>query len=183
MTGTNTVALTIALALAFSTTATVAGADERASPATQEPSTSRPAWYGWQTLGVDLVTLPVVYGGLAADNAGIILGGFSGYVAGGGVVHAIRGNWGRAAGSVGLRFALPSLGLIKGLGDCEWDKDEQCKLPNVYATVGIAIASIIDAALLAHDGEPERPSSLGLRLTPSLAAGPRGGGLGVSGSF
>lgn len=183
MTDTHAVALTIALALAFCTTASVANADERAQPATQEPSTSRPAWYGWQTLGVDLVTLPVVYGGLAADNAGIIVSGFSGYVAGGGVVHAIRGNWGRAAGSVGLRFALPALGLIKGFGDCDWDRDEHCNLPNVYGTVGIAIASIIDAALLAHDGEPERPSSAGVRLAPSFGAGPRGGTLGLSGSF
>lgn len=57
---------------------------------------------------------------------------------------------------MGLRFASPALGLILGFGSCDWDKGKNCNVPDVHTTFGIAIASIIDAALLADDLVEER---------------------------
>ncbi len=142
-----------------------------------------PTHYGWQILVVDAATLTATYGALFAEEVTLFGAAFGGYVAGGPIVHAVRGNWGRALGSGAMRFLLPATGLVVGFGGCSWEDNATCHDPILYASIGVATASLIDALFLADDRpSPRRPDS-DWQITPSAMAGPRGGSLGFTGTF
>lgn len=74
---------------------------------------NKKSWYGWQTLTTDGLALTgfAVAGALSESPDSsiyniIALGSLSSYMLGAPIIHAAHGNWGAAAGSLGLR-SLP----------------------------------------------------------------------------
>jgi hypothetical protein len=115
------------------------------------------------------------------------LGGFlvvssvGGYFLGAPIVHASKGNWGRAAGSLALRTGAPILlgGIGAGLENCS-DEDFTCGLAGalVGGALGIVAAIVLDAAVLARDTIEVQPKFL-----PTAGIHRNGAWLGLSGTF
>jgi hypothetical protein len=154
-------------------------------PPALEPPREYSRWYGWQTLlsdGAALSLLFAVGATLQNDNAGRLIGAsLAMYMVGGPVIHATRGNWGRAAGSLGLRAGAPLLGGALGdsLQDCSGE-DELCGLTGalIGGTLGALTAMIVDSAALARETVRDPPL-----IVPSLRMGRSGTCVGVSGRF
>jgi hypothetical protein len=83
-----------------------------------------------------------------------------------------------ALGSISLRIAAPlALNALVEKGPCGPDP---CLGPGFFA--GMALASLVDVTLLAHDsGEPTPKKTE--RVTPTVAAGPKSTALFLTGSF
>jgi len=171
-------------------TTTIARADEPSAapttaattvtPATAE-STVRRRWYGSQTLMVDGISI------LASPA----IVGIPGLIVAAPVVHAIHGNWGRAALSVAMRSA-GAAGTIGVGAQGSGGEGGAGAVIIPAAAVGVTmfvLASVMDA-LMAYDDVPApRPAGEGprkaaaSRWTPSVAIDPKGGasmGLGAS---
>lgn len=96
--------------------------------------------------------------------------GLVGYLVGAPSLHLSRGHYGRAAGSFGMRVALPTLGALTGalLVPPRCDREAAVCLPIgpvVGLGLGVVAAVVIDAALLGDDPAP--PKATGLRLGPT----------------
>jgi hypothetical protein len=116
-----------------------------------------------------LLTMPVVVG-------------FGVYAVGAPIVHLAEGEPWRAAGSLGLRLALPlaiggSALLISNHEDCSQQRDESCGWGALRAAVaggavGMALAITLDAAVLAYRTAPTQPSKpAAFRYSPNLSMG------------
>jgi hypothetical protein len=150
-----------------------------------------PTWYGGQTLAVDLAALALGAGARLVVGDGswrafpYMLGGAA-YLFGGPIVHGLHGQGGRAAGSFGMRIALPAFGALAGVavhhnrqpGDPpDWFPREAVDGFLIGAGVGAVVASAVDAIFLAR--EPARPAELlgsRFRLLLSPSFGSWGGG-------
>lgn len=157
------------------------------------PQSSRPAvgpdgaeaateWYGWQTLLADgaAVTFTVM-AAKEPDSTPFLMASAGTYLLGGPIVHAAHGNWGRAAGSLGLRLGLPLAGGLAGaaLAQCrqgEWF----CGYAEVGmgTLIGIVAAVTIDASVLAREPVTKAPA-----LVPAVSVGRDRAWAGVSGTF
>lgn len=151
--------------------------------------------YGLQILGVDAA---VIAGASLTKSSEV---GVGGYLLGGPLVHLAHGHAGRALGSAALRAGLPLGGALIGSAigesrcDSETDPELFCGLGEVAAgfIVGVATASIVDAAVLARDQVEVAPERTGLiqvgrvSATPNVIASTSTGGkhlsLGVTGTF
>ena len=141
-------------------------------------ATDETTWYGWQTLTLDALSIGTV---LATQGDATV--GFVGYLAGPPIIHAIHGNVGKGAASVGLRLGLPVVGGGIGLsfascnGPYGWCRLEAFGL-GFLGGMGAAVA--IDSAALAYERRPQRPLP---RVLPNFAL-VRGGAVATaSGSF
>ncbi|HKY36721.1 MAG TPA: hypothetical protein VJN18_12315 [Polyangiaceae bacterium] len=162
-------------------------------------TTSR-RWYGWQTLSLDVASLTI--GAIGVKDMGepgstsILMGsiGITGYTLGAPFVHWVHGQPGKAASSLGLRIVLPLIpvGLLSASsaarcpGANEEDDAQHCRLVlrtmAVLGTVGMLVASGVDASALSW--EPEVRQRGTLALAPLLGwDGGRGGVAGVAGLF
>jgi len=159
-------------------------------PAPAPPLATRTLWYGWQTMLTDggAVALWLLadaaheahftHGSAyeQAATAAVVLG-FGAYALGGPAVHAVRGAWGRAGGSLALRLGLPLVAGALGLGLSKSACGDSESCPAGYALVGLMLggvaASAIDAAALAYERVPASTRGLlGFSLLPT----PGGGG-------
>jgi hypothetical protein len=112
---------------------------------------SRGGWYGWQTLAVDGVaaaglalTREALYPAIA-DLTGVAL------------VHTLHRRLGRAAASVAMRAVLVVAGTMIGLAAAgRPNDDDDTRGAGAGAAVGAVTASLLDAALLAHEPPRER---------------------------
>lgn len=164
------------------------------SPASPLQKRTHSHWYGWQTLmvdGVSLLVMPVVAAKAESTSALYLVVG--GYALGGPVVHLAHGEIGRAAGSLGLRVAMPFLGALAGVmvqGDCRGDFG--CISGAIIGGgLGVVAAVVIDSAVLAYERVEDEPAVAktppkrsGVALSP--LAGPRKEGgfdVGVGGVF
>lgn len=140
-----------------------------------------------QTLATDAMALSLALSAAAVagsgnDHAGEALAytSLATFVLGGPIIHATHGNWGRAAGSLGLRVGTPIVGAALGAAMEDCSGGDFCGLGGgvVGFAVGIAAAIAIDAAALARETVPKEPA-----LTPLVATGKNGTWFGVSGRF
>jgi hypothetical protein len=175
-------------------TTTVPAAPVTSAPATPYAAPATPLvfaddgseptrWYGWQILMTDGAALTLFV--LAAadpenEEAWITAGATTAYL-GGPLVHAGHGNWGRAAGSLGLRVGAPFLTALIGssMEDCS-SNDDFCGLAGAVLgfTVGAVTAITIDVAVLAHESEEPSPA-----VTPTVSVSKNMGTVGVVGRF
>jgi hypothetical protein len=146
------------------------------------PVTARTRWYGWQIL---LVDAGVITAGLAMSDEDSELAGkltLAGLVLSGPIVHGLNGHGGRALGSLGLRVAFPTAGLMLGAASCKNDPDSEgldawdC-LGNVAVggLVGALTAEVIDVAW--------GTTFETLPVTPVVNATTRSTTLGLAGRF
>jgi hypothetical protein len=178
-----TFALSVAAALPSE-----ARADEPAIIAPTSPRAAEvapPVWYGWQTLSADGVSAVVMSTGIALSSSpnpggtdaarGLLVGGVGIFALGAPAVHLANGEPWAAAGSLGLRVVLPTVGFFVGLASAP-----HCPVTNdswgpclrgldsaaIGALVGMIGASVADASLLAYKtkpkGEPKIVATLGL---------------------
>ncbi len=165
---------------------------------TTEPARGTDAgttWYGYQTLGTDGLALLLLGAGVAADgDNGEMLAKFSigTYLLGAPLVHVAHDRSTRALGSLALRAGLPLVGYMIGsalehdepvcegdIHDCYYDDSIGESVLGVMA--GVAIASIVDAAMLADSAPPKaKPQAA---WTPSARAMHGGFALGLAGNF
>jgi hypothetical protein len=160
-------------------------------------------WYGWQTLLVDaagpaaLLTARAAVGPSFPSTVGpaFWVAGASTYALGAPVVHAAHGQWGRAAGSLGLRLGLPLGAALVGYGIAQatfQGGDGGDDHGGARATVlnlftlggglaGAITASFVDAYALAYEPETRASDKPVVAPTVSLVRG--GGSVGLAGQF
>jgi hypothetical protein len=177
------------------------------------PGASAHPWYGWQTLTSDGVSVGLLVAGLGSDGhgaaAGLTVAGLSGFGLGAPIIHAAHGRWLIAGADLGMRVGSVLIAGIVGaeIGTAAGPSSAQCGATagtapfatggcplqqlsttlegwTIGAFVGGGIASVIDAALFAHDPVPAkeapRPS---FSWSPSIAPLRSGASAGVAGTF
>jgi hypothetical protein len=168
---------------------TLASTNAHAEPEAPPPRATEHVWYGWETLLVDAASFSVFLGTVNDVNSPARYVGLAGYALGGPIVHFANEEPGRAAGSLILRVATPTL-----LAAVAYSLGTRSDSPNTlgtYPAVGAAIvgfsgavaASLFDATVLARRNVvvDRRPK---LSWTPSLSIDPKGRpAAGISGSF
>jgi hypothetical protein len=154
----------------------IARADEPASaPYAEHPQKT---WYGWQILLIDGgATLTGIAAATSSNStAGGALGvvALAAYMLGGPIVHWSHGNVGRGFASLGLRVALPTVGLVAaGVGAKNDPGNGDGLAPGaavgllVVLPAGIIAASAIDTSALAYEAPRPPPPTQPLAL-PAL---------------
>jgi hypothetical protein len=171
---------------------TLAASD--APSASVEPPKPQREWYGWQTLLVDGAAVTAFFATEQNNNS---VGGelsAAGYVLAAPVIHLAHRNAEAAGISIALRLGLPLAGGLIGYAASRSDaKNEDSGLEAMAAVglgafLGVAIASIVDASVLAYVDHPTTPTSSkpdrkAFQIAPSV--GPLRGGLsaGLTGTF
>lgn len=142
-----------------------------------EPATKR--WYGWQTLGVDALSIGLVAAADPAHSSDLATFGALGFLAGAPVIHGLHGHGEKALGSALLRIGLPAAGGVLGYAatadDERWTSGLQGFVIGSLVGVGTAIA--LDAVVLAWEPRPFEP------WRPSLSLRADGAVVGARGSF
>jgi len=145
--------------------------------------------YRTYTLAVDATSLGLFAAGALAEGPSGADGGPStalmslgllGGMFGTPIVHASRGHWGRAAGSLAMRWLLAGAGIYVAVGSAHCgSEDPQCGADRIGPgmLVGLAVASVIDAGAMTDERRPA-PS-----WTPQVAATRGGVQLGVAARF
>jgi hypothetical protein len=123
------------------------------------PEPVRPAWYGWQTLLLDVASIGLVAGSIATrDETATQLGGTLGgaaFVIAPPAVHAAHKNKPAIIRSVLMRLGAPVLGVLAGflIGGAVRSSDES-DAPAIGAAIGAGtgaiFASVFDAAVWAR---------------------------------
>jgi len=155
---------------------------------------SQRAWYGGQVLISDAVTLSVLgtgfglaHGNAAPDaSAALIPIGALGYVLVPATIHAFHGQPTTALKSLCLRVGLPALGVVIGKAqDCPASDGGKCGAgPMLGLAVGIALASLLDAAVLSYDQpSADQVQSAQFGISPFLCADGKRGELRAYGTF
>jgi hypothetical protein len=187
-------ALSLALA-AMSAIPADARADARSSPALEgrraHVEIAPRRWYGWQVMSADAVALATA-GSVAlltdaADGDAGSIGGAvfaTGYALGGPTIHALRGHYGRAAGSLALRVGGPLLFGLAGYhldtSDTDDAGDDLGDSARIGVVIGTAGALLLDWTALAY--EPvDRPREAS--VVPTAVAHRGGFALGLAGHF
>lgn len=153
---------------------------ERA-PAPEEPDPANMvrSWYGWQTLGIDALSVGV---GVATEGE-ILLASLIGLGLGAPLVHIAHANYTRAFISFGVRGACIGLFIlgIVALFDDSFDDDGGSETKETLGTVltigsftGMLVMIGVDAAALAFE---EKPKPVRMGFAPLLD--PRRGSYGV----
>lgn len=126
------------------------------------------SWYGWQTLTTDGLALTgLVVAGTLSDSdhqsapqiAGLT--SLSTYMLGAPIIHAVHGNWGAAAGSLGLR-TLPlgsSFALSTACGGVFQQNDGCAAAIGAIALVTFMLPIALDPAIFAYEETPEKHAS------------------------
>lgn len=164
----------------FSSDPTVDETPTANKPASASPTTTprrpRDAWYGYQTLAIDLPAASLTAIGAFSQHAAggaIAVAGLSTYALGGPIVHWAHGHVGRGFGSLAMRIAIPlaaaTTGMVIGFaahedpepatrnGDLSsafgWVDEYRAGLYGLIigGVVGTAGASVIDSLALARE--------------------------------
>jgi hypothetical protein len=140
-------------------------------------------WYGWQILVADgSATSLVLLDAALTDGEPALALGLLFYVSP--ILHAVHGNPGRAAASLGLRALLPFAGgmiAMEASNDCGL-LGGACKGLGVGVGLGFATAVLIDAGLLGWE-EADAPDADANSLRPAVQVGRNGVLLGVAGEL
>jgi hypothetical protein len=183
-------------------TLSTAAPSTRGEPA--EDSVVRPResrWYGWQTLLVDVPAIVAFAVPSPRGPAALTYAGLGLYALGAPAVHLGHGRGGIAAADLGLRVGAPLvLGFVGMAIEFATTTPQPCgsgPCSSFRGVEGFALgfaggsvaAVIVDASVLAYEkADPEvhaamRASRPPVRIAPIVAAGPRGGSVGIGGTF
>ena len=111
-------------------------------------------WYGWQTMAVDGGAYVAMVGGISSTNALGLLTGLSLYFVGAPLVHVFHDEPRRGGIDLGVRIAAPAAGAaLSGTVFCPGGEDCGFRA-TIGAAVGIVVAQVIDAAVLAYADGP-----------------------------
>jgi hypothetical protein len=163
-------------------------------PGDRQPP-SRSAWYGWQTLLVDGVSLTVLVAtGVAENNKYLpwdayafpVYTGLAGYLLGPPIVHAARDHWGKAGGSAAMRagsLLILTGAIVECLQENTQNENSGCTSNPLFwfGVLSVPATVALDAALIAH--EDVRLDEGRLRLAPWIDAKSGRGGVVLSGAF
>jgi len=145
-------------------------------PAPTPPPAAERAWYGWQILAIDALSLGALY--IASTDRADFMGyvGVTGLAVSGPIIHAVHDRPGRAVGSLVLRPGLTIGGALAGyysVGTCH---DYDCLAGFVVGGfLGGVSAEVIDSFVLAW--EPRVP------VTPVVTPTSGGATVGLAGAF
>lgn len=122
-------------------------------------------------------------GDTPASNALFAIGGISMMFAPP-IIHFAHGEIGRGLGSLGIRYALGSVGawVAMSMYECDEEHDWFCKLDALGPgmLVGVSVASLIDAFAMT---EQRTYRTRGRVLAPVVSATSDGGRIGLAGTF
>jgi hypothetical protein len=154
-------------------------------------------WYGWQTLVADGASLALFVGGVSSASGRsssttglLLLGSLATYSLGGPIVHLAHSRPGAALGSFGLRWGMPSLAALFGVGlgyaSCGRNSDGVCV--GLYGLLGLTLGTIgaiaVDSAVLAREQVPVKfTAAKSFNWRPDLNVSPSGVSAGLSGAF
>ncbi len=171
---------------------------EQSTPAAKPPTR---AWFGWQTLlvdGVSLGTVPLEVGtGSFANTPSasyLLLGSLTTYVLGAPIVHAAHHHWRMGALDLGLRAGAVAVGSLVGAAAGGSPTSCDGRVAGCLgaggnglvagAAIGAALASVVDASFLTWDSRPaETGQAQKLTVTPLAQVSGRGGVAGLMGEF
>jgi len=151
--------------------------------------------YGWQTLSFDGAAL--VMGLMEPTSSGASFLGpiaLGTYLLGGPAVHLYHGHLDRAAGSLGLRAAMPVAGAFIGfavadaINSSNFPRDPWDNMGGILIgmVTGVAGASFLDAFVLAQEKvevfEPHRTGTV-KSWSPTVGLGPREATIGIQGTL
>lgn len=163
------------------TASTVAAAQPPGLTPVQEPAApaqveGEPA-YRLQTAGVDAGALLLMSTG-SSVGVGV---GIATLALGAPALHLYHHQPGRAAASLGLRVALPLVGMAIGAAGAQRGTDAEIALPAIGAVLGLAAASLFDITYLSRAEDTAKPARM---LAPAFSAGPNGNvRFGIGGTF
>lgn len=163
-----------------------------AEPAAQDDEVSEGGSYASATLGCDAGAAGVALMSFAMRNGMPALAGAGVYVFCAPIVHAAHERYGTAFASFGVRLGMPVVagftGGMIGVGMSEKNcHGELCGLAafatgvGVGGVIGMVGASILDAAVFAH--EPEKPRASRVSVSPNIDPISRTGGIQIGGAF
>ena len=143
--------------------------------------------YRAETIAVDATSVAAITVGVAADtNLALPAAGIVGITVGSPVVHAVRGRWDRAGGSLALRLGAATLGGLVGANVVDADHCSSQELSDRHACnakataggilAGLVVASVIDATFMTN--EPAKRE-----WAPQIVASHRGVQLGFVREF
>ncbi len=167
--------------------------DQEADTDEADELSSRPQWYGWQTLIVDGASLTSLVlgasldryaggGSVARDSATWM--GLLGYEFGPGIVHFVHRNPGRGFASFGLRLGMPLAGAFLGASLASGCNANLCEAggAGIGALLGMGGAMAIDAAVFAYD-DAKRSSGRRVGFLPLVSVTPRQAWVGIGGQL
>ncbi|HQY61683.1 MAG: hypothetical protein IPF92_30630 [Myxococcales bacterium] len=168
-------------------------ARSRPAEAPAEPAAEAPAeppastWYGYQTLLADAASVGLLFASAGAESGGLAVTALVGMGAASPTIHLVHGRPWAAGGSLLVRGAAVTVGGLLGFtaaSGCGGSGSLGCLyggLPEAVTggLIGYAAASLIDAAVLAHEpSATPAPATAGIRsVAPSVD--PRSGAAGV----
>jgi len=162
------------------------------------PAWPREHWYGWQTLATDGAAASQFALAVPTHNVAFVGLGAGTFLLGAPIVHLVHHKPWLALLDLGFRVAVPFVGVAVGAdmdsrtpGHCYGSPDIACEPSTKYIEIGGAISmatvAALDAAFFSYEpARPEQPRYGGggrWVLAPSVALVPRGGRVGLSGSF
>jgi hypothetical protein len=155
-------------------------------PPPAEEVTSYRTW----TLTSDAASLGLMLGSFASEgpdgrdtsmSSTLLSVGLAGAFLGTPIIHAARGHWARAGGSLLMRWGLAGVGMMIGMStqNCA-SGDAFCHLDGIGPGIlgGLVVASLIDAVALTEERRAPAPS-----WTPQVAAGRSAVSLGFAAHF
>lgn len=114
-------------------------------------------WYGWQTIGSDLVAVGLVADGAVDDSDAEVIAGLTLHVVGPALIHLAYGERERAARSVGVRLVAPTLALLSHLAPSDSGTEPGCAGDPFHCAAGAgAIALVVIAAIVVIDARSAR---------------------------
>jgi hypothetical protein len=135
----------------------------------QPPTEHR--WYGWQTIIVDGLAIPLAF---LSPWAALPV-----YGLGGPIVHILHGHAGRGAGDFGLRLAGPVVGATVGGLVGGWSNGA----PFFGAGGGALVAAAIDWIFLSSDEVPAAPADVSFAPVPLVRVSAGSFSLSFAGTF
>ncbi len=167
--------------------------DQEAEADEADELSSRPEWYGWQTLIVDGASFTSLVAGAslnsrpgARDTPGdsLVWVGLLGYEFGPGIVHFVHRNPGRGFASFGLRLGMPLAGAFLGASLASGCNANLCEAggAGIGVLLGMGGAMAIDAAVFAYD-DAKRSSGRRVGFLPLVAVTPRQAWVGIGGQL
>lgn len=150
-------------------------------PAQEEMIEGEPS-YRYQTILADVAAIGLLAAAFETHEEGFGYTGLLTYALAAPVIHAVHGHGLRAAGSFGLRLALPFVGGFGMMAAfrSEYEGEDEAGLVGFMVGFGLGgiSAMIIDSAFIARPTPAKRR-----RLTPTVNTTPGGATVGIAGTF
>lgn len=116
-------------------------------------------WYGAPILVADSLayaSLALAFNAQGTSKFTLPLG-ISAYAVAGPITHAVHGQWLRMGLSITVRATVPFTGLLLGATGCNSEDDCADSIAG-GVLAGMLVATIVDAAVVAHEPVPEAPN-------------------------